>query len=89
MRVYPAGKVGSHGSWFYMAVQSPTMSGKGTYEVLLHWAVSQFDQRICACQRRSAGIWGSRAESLETYYSSSISLADISLSNSLKPSDAL
>ena len=89
MRVYPTGKFGSHGSWFSMSVQSPTKSGKGTYEVLPHWSASQFDQRIWACRRSSAGIWGSRVESLETYSSSSVSLADISSSNSLKPSDEL
>ena len=72
-----------------MAVQSPAKYGKSTSEVLPHLAASQFDQRICACQRRSAGIWGSRAKLQGTYYSSSVSLADISSPNSPKPYDAL
>ena len=33
-RVYPAGKVGSHGDGLSMAVHSPAKSGKGTSEVL-------------------------------------------------------
>ena len=89
MNVYPAGKEGSHGYWFSMSVQSPAKSRKGTSEVLPNWAAIQLDQRIWACRRSSAGIWGSRVESLETYSSSSVSLADISSSNSLKPSDEL
>ena len=88
-RVYPAGKVGSHSSWFSMAVHSPAKSGKCTLEVLPFWSASQLDQQICACQRRSAGIWGRRVESLGIYSSRSVSLADISLPNYLKPYKAL
>ena len=72
-----------------MDVQSPAKSRKGTSEVLPQWAAIQFDQRICACRRRSAGIWGSRAKSRGIYSFRSVSLADISLPNSLRPSYAL
>ena len=47
-KVYPAGKVGSHGSWLSMAVQRPARFGKGTSDVLPHCADNQLDQRIWA-----------------------------------------
>ena len=43
MKLYPAGKVGPHGSWFSIAVQSPTKYRKITSDVFPHWAVSQFN----------------------------------------------
>ena len=45
-KVYPAGKVGSHGSWLLMAVQRPARFRKGTSDVLPHYAANQLDQRI-------------------------------------------
>ena len=47
-KVYPAGKVGSHGSWLSMAVQRPARFGKGTSDVLPHCAANQLDQQIWA-----------------------------------------
>ena len=47
-KVYPAGKVGSHGSWLSMAVQRPARFRKGTSDVLPHCAANQLDQQIWA-----------------------------------------
>ena len=47
-KVYPAGKVDSHGSWLSMAVQRPARFGKGTSNVLPHCTANQLDQQMWA-----------------------------------------